>query len=378
LAASSNLLLPDSEVINSPGSKNFDTAAFVTFQGGFLTQYRELVAGTWLSGAEIVERVALNHSINPRLLLAILEYRSGWVSDPRRPIGDDFYFPIRTANRIHQGLHIQLSWVANVLSRGYYGWHENVTDIGESEPRVTVANPGTAALRQFLEEVCSSSDCEFDLMDTYRQLFGDPLEKMVDLNLEDLDQPDLILPFPGTNQWILTGGPHGAWGPDSPWAALDFAPKWDPLRRTSDMEVVAVADGVVARLDHGILVLDLDGDEYEQTGWSILYLHLVALEGIAQGDSVLQGQIIGEASSAGGVAGGDHIHLARKYDGVWIPASGPVPFKLGTWRVRTGAEAYEGELFQPARGCEDVEFSVPVGGSLRPAPVWDCRGYILN
>ncbi|MFQ5932521.1 MAG: M23 family metallopeptidase, partial [Nitrospiraceae bacterium] len=359
-------ILPDSEVVHSPGSKDFDIVAFVTEQGGFLEAYREQVAGVWMSGAEVVERVAQNQSINPRLLLAILEYQSGWVSDPERPNGDEFYFPIRTGDRNHQGLYLQLNWTANALSDGYYGWRQVTpnTDATENRP-----NAGTVAFNQLLEELCSHPECGSGLIAIYHQLFGNPWDYVVDLYEEDLNQPSLILPFPGTNKWILTGGPHAAWGSGSPWAALDFAPKWDSRRRTSDKEVVAVADGIVARVDHGIVVLDLDGDGYEQTAWSIFYLHVVAAEAITEGVSVRQGQVIGEASSAGGVADGDHIHIARKYNGEWIPAVGPVPFELGGWRVRSGAEAYDGELYKEEGGCEAT---VPIWGSLRAAPFLEC------
>ncbi len=367
-----NLILPDSEVVHSSSSKDFDIAAFVTQQGGFLEVYRQQMAGVWMSGAEIVLRVAQNHSINPRLLLAIVEYQSGWVSDPERPSGDAFDFPIRAGDRAHQGLYLQLTWTANALNRGYYGWRQGTLEPDVPENHPLRVNAGTVALIQLLEGLCTHSECGPGLMATYRQLFGDPWEYGVDIYEEDLNQPSLILPFPGTNEWILTGGPHGAWGSGSPWAAIDFAPKWDPMRRTSDKELVAVADGVVVRVDHGIVVLDLDGDGYEQTGWSILYLHIVAAEGITEGILVRQGQIIGEASSAGGVAYGDHIHIARKYNGEWIPAVGPVPFELGGWRVRLGAEAYDGELYWEGRGCRAAALVVPIWGSFRPAPFQEC------
>lgn len=363
----SDLVLPDSEAINSPSSKDFDVRAFVRNHGGFLQEYREQVADIWMNGAEIVEQVARNHSINPRLLLAIIEFQSEWVSDPTRPAGEAFDFPIRSSNRAHQGLYLQLSWTANALSRGYYGWRGENPYFEDVEQRSLAANAGTSAIKQLFAELCSVSSCIAEFMSTYEQLFGDPWENEFELISEDLQQPSLSLPFPGGNEWVFTGGPHGAWGPDAPWAALDFAPKWDSTRRASDKEVVAVADAVVARVDHGVLVLDLDGDGYEQTGWAILYLHVVASEEISIGKWVRQGQIIGEASSAGGVAVGDHLHIARKYDGEWIPAVGPVPFELGPWRARLGAEAYEGELYRSARGCDSIEVAVPVGDSLRSA-----------
>jgi LasA protease len=79
-------ILPDSELINSPSNAGFDVGAFVREQGGYLASYSEDVDGVTLSGAEIVARVALEYSINPRLLLTALEFQSQWVtsSEPRQ------------------------------------------------------------------------------------------------------------------------------------------------------------------------------------------------------------------------------------------------------------------------------------------------------
>jgi hypothetical protein len=373
-----NHILPDSEVVFSPGAKNFDISAFVNEQGGFLDTYREQIGGIWMSGAEVVELVALQNSVNPRLLLALLEYRSGWLTDPRRPSGEGFDFPIQTRDQTIWGLHMQLTWAAGELSRGYYDLKAGSYKQHELENIPPGTNAGTVALDRLLKRLCLVPDCTPRFMAIYYQLFGDPWEYEVGLYNEVPKQPTLILPFPGANEWIFTGGPHGAWGRKTPWAALDFAPMWDSMRRTSDKEVVAVADGVIARVDHGVLVLDLDGDGYEQTGWSILYLHISNIESIKEGTYVRQGQIIGLASKSGGVAVGEHIHIARKYNGEWILAGGSTPFDLGGWRVKEGAEAYQGQLYNDDRGCRDIQFIVPVGGTLRAAPMQACESYTPN
>ncbi|MDY6845582.1 MAG: LysM peptidoglycan-binding domain-containing protein, partial [Chloroflexota bacterium] len=72
-------ILPDSEVIDGPSVGDFDTLAYVEGAGGFLSTYEEEVKGKTLTGADIVNWVAIETSTNPRLLLAFLEYQSGWV-----------------------------------------------------------------------------------------------------------------------------------------------------------------------------------------------------------------------------------------------------------------------------------------------------------
>ena len=117
-------VLPDSIVINSPAAAGFQTADFITQAGGYLSTYREQMdTGEWLSGSEIVQRVATESSINPQVLLAFLEFRSGWVRgepfDPSQvdyPIG--FYVPD------YHGLYLELSLVAKELNIGYYGWRQ--------------------------------------------------------------------------------------------------------------------------------------------------------------------------------------------------------------------------------------------------------------
>jgi hypothetical protein len=38
------------------------------------------------------------------------------------------------------------------------------------------------------------------------------------------------------------------------------------------------------------------------------------------------------------------VHMARKYNGEWIPAEGPLPFDLNGWQARAGDQPYQGLL----------------------------------
>jgi hypothetical protein len=44
------------------------------------------------------------------------------------------------------------------------------------------------------------------------------------------------------------------------------------------------------------------------------------------------------------MATGTHVHVARKYNGEWIPAGGPLPFTLSGWQAHAGGEPYLGTL----------------------------------
>ncbi len=66
---------------------------------------------------------------------------------------------------------------------------------------------------------------------------------------------------------------------------------------------------------------------------------------------------IGHPSCEGGVSTGTHLHFARKYNGEWVPANGPIPFALGGWRAVAGKKPYEGLL---VRGDKTI-IADPVG-----------------
>ncbi len=178
----------------------------------------------------------------------------------------------------------------------------------------------------------------------------------------NLQQPALVLPFPAGYAWSFTGGPHSAWGGAAlrPWAAIDFAPPV-PDCAISDVPAVAMADGVVARSEAGVVMEDLDGDGNERTGWDILYLHIASGHGEARlGQRLKKGDPLGFPSCEGGNATGTHVHIARKYNGEWMPVDGVIPFNLEGWIVHAGEAAYQGT----------PEARRPDGDGL---VVWECR-----
>jgi hypothetical protein len=113
-----------------------------------------------------------------------------------------------------------------------------------------------------------------------------------------------------------------------------------------------MASGQVVRSGNGVVVLDLDGDGYEQTGWVLLYLHVSSDERIPVGSWVDAGFPLGHPSCEGGAATGTHVHVARKYNGEWMAAAGPMPFTLSGWVAQAGLAAYKGTL---VRGDEVIQ-----------------------
>jgi len=112
----------------------------------------------------------------------------------------------------------------------------------------------------------------------------------------------------------------------------------------SKMPVVAAADGLVVRSGNGAVVQDLDGDGSEQTGWTILYMHIATEDRAKVGVYLQAGDLIGYPSCEGGYSTGTHVHIARRYNGVWVSAYGEIPFIMDNWIPASAGIEYDGYL----------------------------------
>jgi hypothetical protein len=326
--------------------------AFVQSRPGWLKDFRTYAQGANRTGAEVVQLVATNYSVSPRILLAVLEYRTGALSQPVAPEGR---YPLSIYNYSYPGLYMQLVWVANVLNNGFYGWRTGqLTELEHPNGRIERPDPWQTAASvafQYFSSVLYDQ-AEYDLAvgpqglaQVYANLFGNPWANDVANIPVSLQQPVLTLPFRSGETWAFTGGPHTGWGTLMPWAALDFAP---PAVAggclATDIPALAMADGLVVRSETGVVMLDLDGDGDEHTGWVLLYLHVATVGRVAVGTVLKTGQPVGYPSCEGGTATGTHVHLARKYNGEWIPADSAIPFNLEGWVAHNGDSPYSGTL----------------------------------
>ncbi len=361
LGGSAYKIIPDSDFVFGPTTKDFDIDQYVASQPGYLRQVSAFVADKTRSGAQTVLYVAEQYSVNPRLLLALMEWRTGALTQPDAPpdVRDNPFGPIPHVT----GLYGQLRYVAEAMSVGYYGWRTGqltsllLKDSTTSRPDM-YQTAGTVAVQYLFAQL-------FDLDEftaatapggfgaTYIRLWGNPFDlppAAQEVLPGDLTQPDLALPFPSTQTWAFTGGPHPVWGSDLPWAALDFAPGGTHGCLSTELWVTAEAPGIVVRADDNTVVLDLDGDGHEQTGWVLFHFHIAADGMIPAGTVVKVGDALGHPSCDGGVATGTHVHLARKYNGEWIAADGVlpgiVPFVLGGWTAARGEQPYQGRMMR--------------------------------
>jgi hypothetical protein len=353
-------ILPDNFYINGPLSVNFKTSEFIGRYPGWLKDHRSYAGGLTRSGAEIIDLVALNFSISPQMLLTLLEFQTHALTSPQQPEGE---YMLGYEEIYHEGLYLQLVWAANILNNGYYSWRSGhiITfdyPVGRIERPDPWQNAATVAIQTYFMDK-PDNDYAFatgpdGMARTFKELFGDPWVVQEQHIPAGLQQPALLLPFQTGETWSLTGGPHSGWGTLEPYAAIDFAPPENVgVCQTSRYWAIAMASGLIVRSETGIIVLDLDGDGDERTGWNIFFLHIATEDRISAGSYVNVGDAIGHPSceGRGAQANGTHIHIARKYNGEWIPAGGALAFNLDGWVAHDGLNQYLGTL---TRGSETV------------------------
>ena len=355
-------IIPDSELVYGPAAAGFDVRQFATLFGGYLLSYSETVESQTLDGPEIVSLVAHRFSVNPRLLLAVLEYRAGWITQANGVVEQ---FPLGYRTSSQPGLYAQLSWAANQLNWGYYGRSEGGLNAftladGTRLGFAATINNGTAGVQKWLGAHDGATYATWlqeadanGFWATYNQLFGNPFAYTVDpIWPSGVSQPTLQLPWQNSETWFYTGGPHGGWASGASWAALDFAPPGEQLGCTqSDAWVTAMADGIVTRSDFGAVVVDLNSveaiaDGFAGTGWAITYMHLENRERIPVGTPVQTGDRLGHPSCEGGFSNGTHLHVARTYNGRWVAADGDVPFNMAGWVSQGLGSEYDGLLLR--------------------------------
>ena len=368
-------ILPDEYIVFASTASNYDIENEILAANGYLARYQEETSMGPMSGIEIVRKVSQDYSINPMILLALIEFNGRWLFGAPRTAAETDY-PVGWTEVANKGLYRQLAWAANTLSAGYYGWRggtlSEIPYYRNPKPIQPIyfdpsLNAGSVAIQYLFAQIYDWQDIdaaiysENGFISVFTAIFGDVWQganpEGIGLNA-DLPLPVITLPFSPTERWALTGGPHPVWSTGTPWGALDFAP---PSSQTgcakSDRWILSATDGVVLREDVGVVIVDSDSDFNEQTGWVFLYLHVSSFEKIQVGTFLKAGDRIGHPSCEGGNATGSHLHLARKYNGEWIAADGPIPFNLSGWTPFNGAFPYQGGM---TRGSQ-ISIANPYG-----------------
>jgi murein DD-endopeptidase MepM/ murein hydrolase activator NlpD len=374
--------IPDHAFVNGPAQIGFSTSAFVAGTSGWLKHYRVYAGERMRTGAEAVDYIAQNYSISPQLLLTLLEYQSGALTQPAMPSGN-YMLGFRRVN--YESPYLQLIIAANTLNNGYYNWRAGrLTEIELLDETLFRPDPwqnaGSVALQHYFSRLYAGEPFfaaigPEGLARVYHSFFGDPWADPVIILPGSLQQPPLQFPFGPGQIWAYTGGPHTGWGTGEPLSAIDFAPASDTTGCVTvepDQYATAMADGLVLRSDIDGTVIDLDKDGDERTGWTLYYLHLATEAKAPLGREIKAGEPVGYPSCEGGHVTGTHVHIARKYNGEWILADGPLAFNLEGWIAHNGTREYKGTLTRggaviTACECSDYQSQIMSGRLGRPS-----------
>ncbi len=373
------LILPDGEVVNGPNSVGFHLEEFLlSYPNNYISGYLEPTptplppkdneksasAGQPdfipRSGVQIVNQIALQNSISPKILLALMEFQTKTLSNSR-PNGNQKNSVIVHLGKSYESLARQLNWAADTLNYGYYQWKNHRINQWILDDDTVVAvdpgiNAGTAALQYLFSQIYGKDDwmyavSEFGFTAAYRSLFEIAPQNYNWDNTPD-SFPDLQLPFPAGEVWNLTSGPHYGWSSGSPWSALDFVPPDAIGCSQSEHWVTASAPGEILYSENGLVLQDLDDDGDLRTGWTLVYLHLETRDRVEAGAILETGGKIGHPSCEGGVSNGSHIHIARRYNGEWIPIDRNYPLFMSGWEAISAGTIYDGYLVKDDRIVE--------------------------
>ncbi len=351
-------LLADGQFVYGPNVAGFELPAYLALHSPALAPL-----------AQDLEDKAAYYSLNPRLLLTLLEICSGAVG-ARAPLTRSQMDRIVGYEDI-VGYEEQLFRLGDELVRAYYArLYGPRPEAGEpialtladgtvvSVPAET--NAATLAVLTALAPLSSktewrallSPDDPGGFLATYRRLFpdSDPLDDSNQVIPHSPPPASLLkLPYACQDTWWFTGGPHDSGGDcadGDPIYAIDFAPGVPYCTIPSNRWITSPADGTVTSVRCSGCLIKIN----HQDGWGSYFYH-VANPQVTAGQTVVQDQHLGNPSTmpscggdcggCGGSATGTHLHYGLLYNGAMAPIEGTT---LQGWVVHGVGTCYQGYL----------------------------------
>jgi hypothetical protein len=342
--AVSEPLITDDQFVWGPNVGSFDTGAFLGSRGSRLAEY-----------AGELELWAAYSSVNPQVLLAVLELRHGLVD--RMADGAD-------PAQIRDQIETTALDLATAFYEHLYTWGARRDDFSSNGVLPSLAledgtiltldadmSSGSYALQQVLAQGSTISDWQALTSPTTAGGFGATFEALfpaTDLLAQDnpinpADVPAetlLQFPFPLADTWGFWGA-H-SWNGGSappPFSSLDFYDGGGTCAVPPGLYAVASAGGSSIR--RGSCWMEID----HGSGWTTSYYHLQNLGSAGpQIRNARLGSIACEVC-AGGFATGPHVHWSLKFNGAYASLEG---VKLSGWTVHVGPTAYDSGSFERA------------------------------
>jgi murein DD-endopeptidase MepM/ murein hydrolase activator NlpD len=331
-------LVSDGSFVWGPQERDFDIAAFLYRRHSPLAAYADDVA-IWASYS----------SVNPKVLLAVLELRYQLVSGTPANLSPD---------EIRGTIETTAIDLATSFYQHLYTYGARRTPAGSkntSPPAIVFADGSTAqingvqssgsfAVAAALAMRLSLSDWQRAISSQdsggFRRIFGtmfsstDPLATNNNIDPPAAPAADLLqMPFPQQADWYF-GGPH-SWNGDStpPFSSMDFYLGGATCSAPPSLYAVAAAGGTAIHPSNYSCWLEID----HGGGWKTSYYHL---RDTYAGGTALRNMPMGSIACelcAGGWASGPHVHFSLKYNGAYVSLEG---VRLSGWTVHVGPTAY--------------------------------------
>jgi hypothetical protein len=77
-------IIPDAAFVYGPDLLDFDLQAFLQSTPGWFKHYRAIINEKHLDAAGVLTYYSENFSLNPKMLLALIEYQTGALTNPVR------------------------------------------------------------------------------------------------------------------------------------------------------------------------------------------------------------------------------------------------------------------------------------------------------
>lgn len=306
-------VLSDGQFPYGPNVQGFDIQAYLVSVHSSLSPY-----------AELIDTRSHWYSINPRVLLTLLEMETGFVNN----------IPPTDWLRTPNPLLDKVDSIAESLLDSFYAilYQE---DSSRAPTKLTTAdgqiiqigseiNAATLAVMSFFAGAFSldktlkylDPDSPNGFILTYQRMFpeNDPLDRSNIIDIHNTPPPGMLqLPFAIGDRWIFYQGPHD-WASNNQGAPRAFIDIGLPGNGSvPNRWVAAAADGTVKRwsYDPRFGSEDCWVDIIHETGWATRYYHVSNLQ-VSTNMVVRRNSRLGNPSQLtcnGGVATAPHVHF---------------------------------------------------------------------
>ncbi len=321
--------ISDYRFLNSTSISELEIQAFLEKWASPLAEFIEDINGEEWSAAEIIKFHAMFNSINPEVLLIMLEAKAHLITDPT--VGVPLFASPEISFKGTPSFYNYVELLTNQLVNAYD--LVRYTPIRQnahlSQINYENASDATIAIIEIFSGMFDTSEQQVWLVGSDAKFveylstwFNDSVT--LEFNEALTSGPTTLpsgyqLPFPTDEVWYYSSGPHHNNGishcapgktrsecPPGPWSAIDIVPPERVPCGTVDTRwwVVAAQDGIVVSSGKGLVIVEHYG------GWRTHYMHIASQDRVGVGVEVDKGDPIGHPSCEGGVSTGGHVHFA--------------------------------------------------------------------